>query len=134
MMKIKLRREQIKGRQGAHTNGILDITVKSATGRAKRLAPTWDMVTSYKNGTMSEEQYTQAYHDLLEHVADSDETMNFWLELHAWGAKCGGITFLCYCRNGAFCHINLLIDWLVSEQPIGRWTDKDGNHLVFVKE
>jgi hypothetical protein len=39
----------------------VDVTVKSAEGFARSFAPSWSMVMGYKNGTLTEAQYTEQY-------------------------------------------------------------------------
>lgn len=89
----------------------IDITVKSGSPEVKsfELAPTWNMVMGYKNGTMSETRYTELY------LAGLDRHRE---EIHQWTLELGqDITFLCYCRDEWFCHTYILINWLVDNWP-----------------
>jgi len=84
----------------------LNITVKSAsTPIGKLLAPTWDMVMGYKNGTISEDEYTKQYRHLLSRRFNSNERNN--QILREFMAR-DSVTLLCYCQPGAFCHRRLL--------------------------
>ena len=57
---VKLTRAQIRpGVKG------VDVTVKSAVGFARSFTPSWSMVMGYKNGTLTEAQYTEQYMKIL---------------------------------------------------------------------
>jgi uncharacterized protein YeaO (DUF488 family) len=90
--------------------GPLDVTVKSAKGWARELAPTWGMVRGYKDGTMSAADYTRQYRQLLANFGLLD--LDRFSEVND-----NHVTFLCYCPDGAFCHTHLLIDWLCERFP-----------------
>jgi uncharacterized protein YeaO (DUF488 family) len=108
MSKIRLRRAQIRYQQSDR----LDVTIKSSRGWARRLAPTWEMVTSVKKGETTEADYTRKYLDL---IADRSIPLS---ELLCFGnSRDGNITFVCYCPNGPFCHTHLLIDYLIAHHP-----------------
>ena len=87
----------------------LDVTVKSAKGWASMLAPTWTMVRGYKDGTLSEADYTVAYREILKRKVP--------LVIGHLRLGVPAITFLCYCPDGAFCHTHLLIDLLCEHYP-----------------
>ena len=104
-MKIKLHRAQIGKAEG------LDTTARTNAP----YAPTWGMVRSYKAGIIDKAKYTELYHDMLAEVG-----VDSWRELWLQGkANDGELTFLCFCRDGQFCHTVLLIDWLVEHYPEG---------------
>jgi len=90
-----------------HARGV-DTTVKSATGLWKAFAPTWTMVMGVKHGQLSHDDYTAQYHAMLAQV-----DANVWEAL----AQHERVTFLCYCRDGWFCHTHLLIDYAVAPWP-----------------
>ena len=73
----------------------LDITVKGDDDTGKILAPTWEMVRGVKNGTMSHNEYTKRYTDILFNVPDGYVT-----EL----LKRSSITLVCFCKPYTFCH------------------------------
>src|SRR5512145_1067483 len=103
---IKLTRAQIRpGVKG------VDVTVKSAVGFARSFAPTWHMVMGYKNGTLTEGQYTEQYMKILNAVS-----VEAWRWLYAQAVN-GEVTLLCYCRDGWFCHTHLLIDYACKKYP-----------------
>lgn len=86
----------------------IDITVKSAKGKARMLAPTWEMVKGIKDGSLSEFDYTNQYLQILHQ--NEQEIVQYLLEVaHETG---GVLRFLCYCKDGSFCHTYLLISWL----------------------
>ncbi len=82
-------------------NGLdrLDVTVKGQDPLGKSFAPTWEMVMGIKNGTMTQELYTRAYLRMLRRVPDEK-----WKELESFAQRHGSITFVCFCKPGAFCH------------------------------
>lgn len=103
---ITLRRASL-----GRANGV-DITVANAKGFARFFAPTWDMVLGVKHGRMSPEEYTRRYLKILR--ANRNKEAWKWLRDQAVD---GTLTFLCFCRDGEFCHTYLLIDYMVSKWP-----------------
>lgn len=94
-----VRRAQIGRRSG------IDVTVKAGL----LVSPTWTYVMGYKNGRISAQQYTNWY---LKRLEDSSEAIIAWaIELP------DEITFLCYCRDGDFCHTYILARWLAKTMP-----------------
>jgi hypothetical protein len=76
----------------------LDITAKSKEKLGKIFSPTWDIVLAYKDGTMSELEYSLRYlHQMrisyLKHRILWDEVLAKDL-----------ITVVCFCKAGEFCH------------------------------
>ena len=109
---VKLSRAQIRpGVKG------VDVTVKSAKGFARSFAPTWSMVMGYKNGTLTEAQYTEQYMKILGAVS-----VEVWRWLHTQAVN-GEVVLLCYCRdkdasgNRVFCHTHLITDYAVEKYP-----------------
>lgn len=86
----------------------LDVTVKSGD---RVFAPTWPMVMGYKNGTLSEAQYTADYVSLM--TSSYRENKERWLEV----LNMGEVTLLCYCKPGAFCHRTILAQLLEATGP-----------------
>jgi uncharacterized protein YeaO (DUF488 family) len=82
----------------------LDITVKTGWNI---LAPTWDMVMNYKNGNISQEEYTKQYYNKMRtsYVNRKDD----W----NWILKQEEVVLVCFCKAGDFCHRLLLADILV---------------------
>jgi len=70
-------------------------------------APTWDMVMGVKDGTLSEEGYTEQYRALLDRSRRTHRA--------EWKALLGAgqVTLVCFCPPGAFCHRRLLALYLV---------------------
>lgn len=82
---------------------LVDTTIKSGF---KHLAPSWDMVMGVKDGTLSEELYTDTYLKLLqERYSDDPEP---FMSLLTPEPK----ALTCYCRAFKFCHRKLLLDFL----------------------
>jgi hypothetical protein len=98
----------------AHTGNIneckrlgiqyLDITI--GTGE-RAFSPTWDMVHSYKCGTLTESAYTAKYTSLMRH--------SYIHNRKHWDLVLGmeEVVLACYCKAGYFCHRYLLRDMLV---------------------
>lgn len=81
-----------------------DITVKTGS---KIFAPSWKIVMDYKNGKISEQEYTFNYCGMMknsykEHRSDWDALLSK-----------DKIVLCCYCPAGAFCHRLLLAKILV---------------------
>ena len=108
----RLTRAQI--RQGV--SGI-DTTVKSAQGIWRALAPSWDMVMGYKQGTLSWEAYCAQYAKFLARVPNA-----VWDALAQEEQR----TLLCYCRDGWNCHTHEIIDFAVRQFP-ARFSDGRGD-------
>ncbi|QZA70957.1 hypothetical protein AH06_185 [Erwinia phage AH06] len=91
----------------AKTRGIafLDTTVKSAKEYAF-LAPSWEMVMGYKQGSISENQYTELYYELLRSRYKADK-QPFLKLLDDFRDK--DIAVACFCTPGHFCHRHLLV-------------------------
>lgn len=73
----------------------LDITVKTSDGL---FAPTWDIVMGYKNGILSEREYTNIYLKILKRSYKRNKDK--WEEI----LNRDRVTFVCFCGHGQFCH------------------------------
>lgn len=69
-----------------------------------KLAPTWSMVSMYKRGKLSREQFTQLYFRLLD---QRGITPQFIADILPEGS-----ILCCYEGPGQFCHRYLAADWL----------------------
>jgi len=121
---LRITTGQIGKEKGLGADGWkpIDITVKSATF-GKPFAPTWGIVSGYRKGEISVEEYTEAYLQILEDsLAENGE---FWNRMMNSGAS---IAFLCYCPAGDFCHRVLLAEFV---QNLGK---KMGVEVVWVQE
>lgn len=102
-------------RRGAiRRNGMngMDVTVKSALGRARCFAPTWDMVLGSKRGEISWDQYTAQYLSILDSLDEQE-----WVWLHDQ-ADHGLLTVLCYCPlTKEKCHTALIVDYACENYP-----------------
>lgn len=83
---------------------FLDTTVKSG---AKFLAPKWEMVMGHKQGTVSDEEYTKQFLEMM--VQSQTNHPDKW---NALFEEQRPIVFACYCSALAFCHRYLLISIL----------------------
>lgn len=110
--RIQLRRAQISYAGPDR----LDITVRSATGFARKLAPTWAMVIQHKDRELSDANYTSAY---LERIEPPEKPWTFpFSDLWQFGTSHDDrITFVCFCKDGSFCHTNILIEYLCETFP-----------------
>jgi len=82
----------------------LDITVKSGD---EAFAPTWKMVMGSREGSISQEEYTRQYYDLMRQSYRQNRER--WDEVLA----ADEVILACYCRAGSFCHRYLLKDMLM---------------------
>jgi hypothetical protein len=112
-MQIKLFRGQIKTYYGS--NGA-DVTAKSATGLYKRLAPSWEIVMLRKQRNLSEDAYAALYETHLEKAADDKIPEKIHAHLQPTHDNVC-LVLLCYCNPNAFCHVDLLIEWLCLRYP-----------------
>lgn len=95
---VALKRAQIR----RDATGI-DVTVMSSTGRAKSLAPTWELVMGHKNKTITNNDYAYAYGALLNLVSSDD-----WHWLKKQEDANHEVVLLCYCKDGKFCHTHFI--------------------------
>lgn len=83
------------------------------------LAPTWDLVGGYKDGSITQQEYTTRYVQLLE--GREIDPMGIAHNLPE------GTILLCYERPGDFCHRRVLAEWV--EQTTGvkipEWKDPE---------
>ena len=93
---------------------VLDITVKSAAGIGRLMAPDWDAVLAFKAGRSDWEQYSQRYHALLrERYASRARLFHALLDELAAARHC--LVLTCYCNVGPdarHCHRFLMADIL----------------------
>ena len=83
----------------------VDITVKGQNADWKEFAPTWNMVMGVKNHTMSELEYCELYNRILLKV--STHTWDKLLQMKE-------ATFVCFCQQQAFCHRNILVNYMIN--------------------
>jgi hypothetical protein len=82
----------------------LDVTIGSGD---KVFAPNWDMVRGVKGGTLSEEEYSVMYTNLMRNSYRVNRAR--WDRILALEE----IVLGCYCKVGDFCHRHLLAYMLV---------------------
>jgi len=110
MSTVKLQRAQLN-----KTSSGLDVTVKSSSSWASAFAPTWEMVSGHKDGSLSDREYERLYTSILDQVGEEP-----FRKLYEHGVDKGSrLTLLCYCPGGKFCHTHLLIDYAVKRY--GSW-------------
>ncbi len=80
---------------------FVDITAKSGV---QAFAPGFDDVFSYKNGLISQEEYTRIYNDRM--FMSRENNAKYWKQLLKYDA----MAFGCYCKPGEFCHRHLFIE------------------------
>lgn len=74
----------------------------------RRLSPTLEILTKYKQKQITEDEYTEMYYrDVLDHL-DQREVIHELMELS--GHK--PVVLCCYEGRGRFCHRHLAADWL----------------------
>jgi hypothetical protein len=82
----------------------LDITVKGQDGMGIHFAPTWNMVTDHKKGIITDQEYVAKYLPILQAIPE-----HVW----TWFFSVPERTLICFCKKGAFCHRNILVNWLI---------------------
>ena len=86
---------------------VLDITVKGNHKVGRFFAPSWDMVSNYKNNTISEKEYEKQYRKMMRlSYTEHRDAWNKVLELKE-------IVLICFCPSDSFCHRHLLAKYLV---------------------
>jgi len=110
----------------------LDITVKSATGIGRLLAPTWAMVGGVKHwkqyNALTPEEYTALYYELLRSRFSADRQP--FLDL----VHRERLVLLCFCGAGAFCHRHLAVDILEKIATANGLTVVRGGELEVVRK
>ncbi|BEG72421.1 hypothetical protein [Pseudomonas phage vB_PaeM_PS119XW] len=81
----------------------LDTTIKSGE---ELLAPTWNMVMGHKAGAITDEQYEDAYMDIL------SERYAAFPDYFEWLTELDKVALGCYCPAGKFCHRHILVKFL----------------------
>lgn len=81
----------------------LDIT---AIKGSDLFRPNWEMVSAFKSGNMTEKQYEELYHNMMQQ--SYKENREGWQRLLAsdW------VVLVCFCRADTFCHRYLLAEYL----------------------
>lgn len=87
---------------------LIDITAKSGN---RAFAPSWGLLTDYKNHHCTKADYIERYYKEMRH--SWIENRNEWDSLLAMPS----VTLACYCKAYTFCHRHLLKEIL---QSIGK--------------
>jgi hypothetical protein len=85
-----------------HKVEFIDTTVKSGL---KIFAPTWDMVLGHKDGSWSDDRYTEEYLRMMRNSWNTHR--DEWMAILQ---RQEPIAIACYCKPGVFCHRRLLKD------------------------
>lgn len=80
---------------------LVNITVKNGV---KMFAPTWDMVTDYKKGIITEERYTELYYSLMRYRFR--ENREYFESFIRDNKK---VVIACFCDPDGFCHRFILV-------------------------
>lgn len=100
------------------TDGVMvDITVKSG----HVLSPTWNLVMSYKSGSISWEAYEKKYNNLLRLRLRErrQEFMDFIAK-----AKEHDVYLVCFCKSDGYCHRRLAKEFI---EKLKEWNDESGD-------
>lgn len=73
----------------------------------RELNPSQELLYNYKNGNISDEEYSEIYFNETLKSLNPEDIYN----------KLKGKVILCYCGKDSFCHRHLVIEWL--EQNLG---------------
>lgn len=95
--------------------GRLDVTVKGRDPLGRVFAPTWDLVMGVKNGTLTEEEYSQSYKGHINHIFSIKPRHVAVQQIIDKHAEIGTLVLVCFCRPYSFCHRYLLADILVGQ-------------------
>lgn len=116
------------GKQIPRGKGVLfmDATRKSGGSFAQQfIAPSWDLLTSYKRRELTAEEYAVEYIAMLEHHGDKLVAL-FRSILDNFQPT--DLVLACYCGHGEFCHRHLLKHWLVNRLNVeSGWELQAGN-------
>lgn len=102
MKKIQIWTIQLAKWRALEGTGIklVDATVKTGI---RGLAPSWDMLTAYRQKQLSEAEYTDLYHQRM--ILSQRHMPNTWKSF----LKYDQIAIACYCPPNHFCHRHLLV-------------------------
>jgi len=98
--------QELKARMAA-LNAVTGAQIRANLARAAReaeMARLEAVDRRVKVQMRAEAQYTKQYMKILGAVS-----AEAWRWLYAQAAEGGEVTLLCYCRDGQFCHTNLIV-------------------------
>lgn len=80
----------------------------------KKLAPTWDILNSWKNGVYKNDvnRYTQEFKKQIFDKLDINTVLRDLLNISE--DKLYNVILLCYEKPGDFCHRHLVADWITN--------------------
>ena len=79
----------------------------------KYLAPDWELVQGFKNGTVTEDQFRNTYLDGLNRTIVEKSLQDMDRQVQKHGKS--GVVLLCWEKPSNFCHRFVLSDYLKSE-------------------
>ena len=77
----------------------------------KRLAPPWDLVRGYKNGTITQSEYTLRYRTTVLEPLGREQVLK---DLETLG-RGHDVVLMCWEGSLGFCHRHLVAEWLGGE-------------------
>jgi len=93
---------------GSHPRAVAITGVKPSwlpnVAHYPELAPPWSIVSAYKQGRMTQEEFTQLYLQTIVRKNGSPSVVLAELE--------EGSILLCYEKSGQFCHRHIAAEWL----------------------
>lgn len=89
----------------------LDITVKGNCPAGRLYAPTWNMVMGMKKGTLSKEEYTKQYYQLLIDRWNGNGRSEMEVLVKITKTQGRDLTVVCFCPSGTFCHRYLMVNF-----------------------
>lgn len=103
-------------------NNIIPGAVSIAVGKPsyvtihkelRSLAPPWILLNAYRNGEITEAQYTEVFSEQL--LKLNPKTILDELELIASDDE---LVIMCHCGSKSFCHRHLVAEWLQSNMHV----------------
>jgi len=94
------------GRMQYRGSDRLDITVKGQDSLGRYFAPTWNMVRSIKDGSLTEALYEEEYRRMM--LLSYTNNVDKWRRVFDMGE----VTFVCFCPTGSFCHRYILRNFI----------------------
>lgn len=78
------------------------------------LAPSWDILNAYKNGSLDWNGYVERYQKEILEKLDRAQVL---YDLYGLAGS-NEVTLVCWERSGSFCHRHLACAWLMDERNV----------------